>query len=157
MNSSNAINLINPINSTNPGTIEENKTYVLEIKLEEDKRINVGKLEGVFFKKGYYFYVGSGKKNFKSRIERHLSNNKRKYWHIDYLLFSVTAHITKVYSSEKEIECEIANILHQRNHMEIENFGSTDCKCFSHLFYTDDKNNRIIDLLRENDFKIIRP
>jgi len=34
-------------------------SYILLIKLDEDKDIQIGKLGNISFKKGYYAYVGS--------------------------------------------------------------------------------------------------
>jgi Uri superfamily endonuclease len=108
-------------------------SYVLIINLENDKNIQVGKLGKIFFKKGYYAYVGSALNNLDKRIERHLRKQKKFHWHIDYLL----AHsvIIDVYYKEtnKKDECEKANIFTKL--LSIEGFGCSDCKCKSHLFY----------------------
>ncbi|WP_456419321.1 DUF123 domain-containing protein [Methanocaldococcus infernus] len=113
---------------------DERGTYILKIKLKNGKVIKFGNHER-FFKKGYYFYVGSanGKSiNLKNRIERHLRKEKNKFWHIDYLLEHGT--IEDIYINNKSVECEVAKEL--SNILEpIKGFGCSDCKCVSHLFY----------------------
>uniref|UniRef100_UPI00385017A6 DUF123 domain-containing protein n=1 Tax=Methanobrevibacter smithii TaxID=2173 RepID=UPI00385017A6 len=42
--------------------------------------------------------------------KRHLSDNKKKHWHIDYLLLNKNSKIEKIYTKEsgEKLECEIA-------------------------------------------------
>jgi len=61
-------------------------SYVLLIKLSEERTITIGSLHACFFSCGYYAYVGSAMGGFKSRLSRHLKENKRPRWHIDYFL-----------------------------------------------------------------------
>ena len=116
--------------------LEEKKgAYCIIMRLKYDKKIKIGKL-GVFdFPEGFYVYVGSAMKNLEQRILRHYSSLKKKKWHIDYFLES--AEITKflVFPSEKKQECEIAKILLANGTTIAEKFGSTDCRCKTHLIY----------------------
>ncbi|MDK2791111.1 MAG: endonuclease [Methanothermococcus sp.] len=111
-------------------------TYVLKIKLNSSKNITFKKnRETQKFKKGYYFYVGSAmgsSVNLYNRINRHLSKEKNKHWHIDYLL--EFGNIKEIYISKEECECETAKEL-SRFLDPIKGFGCSDCKCESHLFY----------------------
>jgi Uri superfamily endonuclease len=102
----------------------------LLIELESEKKIEIGKLENTNFKKGFYAYVGSTEKNLIQRVEGHYSREKK--WHIDYLLES--SEIIESYLSSKA-ECEIAGELSE-NFSAIKGFGSSDCRCPSHLFYS---------------------
>ena len=111
--------------------------YVLFIKLYKNIQIIVGSLGKMNFKKGIYLYVGSAKKNFKSRINRHLLKNKRIFWHIDYLLSSKNAIIKEIWITDKIKECNIAKLINKMGYNSIKSFGSSDCKCFSHLFFID--------------------
>jgi len=52
-------------------------TYILVVKLEKDKQIQVGKLGDFLFEKGYYCYVGSAMNGLEQRIGRHQSKNKK--------------------------------------------------------------------------------
>jgi len=38
------------------------------------------------FPAGWYVYTGSARNGLAQRVGRHLRHNKRKHWHIDYLL-----------------------------------------------------------------------
>jgi len=107
--------------------------YVLLIELEEDSPIKVGKLGKIFFKKGFYVYVGSALNGLEQRIERHKRSDKKFHWHIDYLL--KYAEIKNVFYKEsiKKEECEISKKFEKFE--TISGFGCSDCKCNSHLFY----------------------
>ncbi len=109
--------------------------YVLMIKLDKDVNISVGSLGLINFSKGSYAYVGSAQNGIKQRVNRHLSNNKRLHWHIDYLLNDDNASVIKIFYKEsgKEEECQIAKLLLLTEEPVI-NFGCSDCKCSSHLF-----------------------
>ena len=112
----------------------EKGTYILKIKLNRGRKIKFGNKER-FFRKGYYFYVGSalGKSvNLKNRIGRHLKKEKKKFWHIDYLL--EFGDVKGIYVSNKGCECEVAKDLTGMFKC-VEGFGCSDCKCKSHLFY----------------------
>ncbi len=111
-------------------------TYVLLIKLSKNKEIKIGSLGKLRFKKGFYAYVGSAMNGLDRRIQRHLRKMKRFYWHIDYLLKD--ADILKVVYAQTRTkrECDIATYLEQYLRS-IKNFGSSDCKCKSHLFFSE--------------------
>jgi len=109
-------------------------SYVLLVNLNADKSIKIGKLGKLYFKKGFYAYVGSAMNGLEGRINRHLRSDKKLHWHIDYLLKN--AEIIDVFYKEtkQKIECDIAKIFDEK----LENinlFGCSDCKCKSHLFY----------------------
>ncbi len=113
-------------------------SYILFIKLDEDKLIEYGIRKKNYFKKGLYIYVGSALNSLENRIERHLGNKKKIHWHIDYLLnFGQIINIFYRENNNRE-ECNIANLLKKR-FLPIFNFGSSDCKCKTHLFYDSKK------------------
>jgi len=117
-------------------------SYILIIKLDRDKKIKVGKLGDIRFKRGYYLYVGSALNGLEGRLKRHLSKNKRMHWHVDYLLNE--GRIVNIYVKigERKEECEIASYFSRKYHS-IDDFGSSDCKCKSHLFFSDSKKGLI--------------
>lgn len=122
----------------------ENKNsgiYLLEIRLKKAEDIKVGALGVCQFKPGYYYYIGSAQKNLKSRVERHFKAEKKFHWHIDYLL--AKAEINNYYSfkAAKSFECKLFNYLNdiEKFKVPIDGFGSSDCKCISHLLYTEEK------------------
>lgn len=86
-------------------------SYCLIINIKKDTEIKIGRKLGIInFKKGCYVYVGSAMNCLESRVKRHLSDNKKKHWHIDYLLLNKNSEIEKVYTKEsgEKLECEIA-------------------------------------------------
>ena len=107
------------------------ETYVLFIHLGKNQKITVGSMGTLFFKKGVYAYVGSGKKGLMKRIMRHIKREKKKRWHIDYLLEKGEVFLVKLTSLS---ECEMARRF-MENFPSVKGFGSSDCKCTSHLFY----------------------
>jgi len=114
--------------------------YCLLINVEKDIKIKIGKLGRLNFEKGNYVYVGSALNNLDKRIERHLRDEKKKHWHIDYLLLNKNTKVEKIAykESNKKEECEIARNIAKFG-VPIKNFGSSDCKCESHLFKIDKK------------------
>ncbi|MFW9818759.1 MAG: DUF123 domain-containing protein [Candidatus Thorarchaeota archaeon] len=119
-------------------------SYILALYIDGDIQIEVGALGLIIFKKGFYFYIGSamgeyGSSTLLNRVKRHfLSKNEKKiHWHIDYLLADLHTIIIKIYliPSKYPLECIIAREFPKICDNSIKNFGSSDCKCISHLFY----------------------
>ena len=110
--------------------------YLLVINLKKNLRIKVGRLGRITFPKGFYVYVGSALNNLQARVARHLTSEKKLRWHTDYLLASPNAEVEMVITrqTEKRIECKINEII-QKFGKPVERFGSSDCKCKSHLTY----------------------
>lgn len=118
-------------------------TYCLIIYLKKDSKIKIGKKLGYTdFKKGHYVYVGSAMNSLESRIRRHLSDEKKLHWHVDYLLKK--SQITEVIYNEstKKIECKISQYLSTKA-CGIADFGCSDCECESHLYYFKNRNEAI--------------
>lgn len=113
--------------------------YALIIYVSKEKNVRVGSLGPLTFKKGFYIYVGSAQNNLERRVARHFNRSKRVFWHIDYLLNDEDVEIVKVLFREasKEEECRLALALSSL-YEPIKGFGSSDCKCQSHLFRIDD-------------------
>jgi Uri superfamily endonuclease len=107
-------------------------TYQLHIHLPHDLRLVIGRLGEFDLPAGHYVYTGSAKRNFESRIARHLRQSKKLRWHIDYLLTAPGVLVTEVIRSD-EAECA----LNQRigGDIPIPGFGASDCHhgCGSHL------------------------
>lgn len=97
--------------------------------------LKVGALGKIKLSKGTYAYVGSAQNGIKMRVARHLKREKRKFWHIDYLLAQKNTRIEKVIYKEipKQEECRIAQSLCKSGNP-VRGFGSSDCSCSSHLF-----------------------
>lgn len=121
------------------GEINKFNTYILQIRLNRNMKISVGRLGDLYFKKGYYLYTGSAKRNFFQRIKRHLERKKNKFWHIDYLLSCNYSRIKKIWQYDKD-ECQLANELLRKKYSCVDRSGSSDCKCLSHLFFLKDNS-----------------
>lgn len=119
--------------------------YALLVGLRRDRRMEIGALGDVHFSKGLYFYVGSALRGIGKRVNRHLRKRKICHWHIDYLLtLGNLSGVVYILTSEKDAECRVARALDQRFES-IPEFGCSDCRCGSHLFYQ--------GVERENDGK----
>jgi len=114
-------------------------TYVLILQVAHPARIQVGRLGCFDFRAGVYAYAGSafGPGGLAARVGRHLKTEKRLRWHIDYLrgISRVSAVWYTVYPVRREHDW--ARILLQRRgaSVPIPGFGSSDCRCKSHLVY----------------------
>jgi Uri superfamily endonuclease len=125
-------------------------TYILVIKLKEEKTIQIGKLGKILFKKGFYVYVGSAFNGLAQRIDRHLRKNKKIHWHIDYFLNFSEIKGVLFKESETKQECSIAKKL-EKHIVSIPGFGCSDCRCKSHLFYG--SNKKITNALKNLHLK----
>jgi len=109
-------------------------SYILLIMVPEKARIRVGCIGLLDFRPGFYAYVGSVMNSLEARINRHLRKEKKKFWHIDYLLDEAEIVDIIVMESKRRIECKISEKLASK-FQPIRDFGSSDCGCDGHLFY----------------------
>jgi len=129
--------------------------YCLEIYNSKLQTVKVGKKYNIDFNRGYYIYIGSALNGIECRVSRHLRNDKKLFWHIDYLLSNKNVIIKNIYylsirnySTHKNTnykkyfkkECEVAKSINPLTYP-INHFGCSDCSCKSHLFF--DINNKI--------------
>ncbi len=117
------------------GLVKDEGLYLLIINLEKDTPINVPPGGFRTYKRGYYVYVGSARKNLSRRIDRHRRKRKRLRWHIDHLLKHGRLIEALPIRSPLVGECELATIVKGITEGFVERFGSSDCGCKSHLFY----------------------
>ena len=122
-------------------------TYALLVHVPYELALSVGELGTVNFKPGYYAYIGSALGGLKQRIERHLREEKKVYWHIDHLLIHARAVDLVVAESGERKECTVSKEL-AKNLPSIRGFGSSDCACHSHLFYNPDLSQLIGQVLQ---------
>ncbi|WP_407355038.1 GIY-YIG nuclease family protein [Methanolobus sp. WCC5] len=111
-------------------------------------KLPIGRLGNISFLKGYYIYVGSalgpgGLKRMKRHVLLSEQKNKKARWHVDYLSMSCTFKLICVAycRTDKSLECELAEKLAFSmpggvSQGQIPGFGSSDCKCSSHLFFS---------------------
>jgi sugar fermentation stimulation protein A len=120
------------------GTIEEEAkdrgSYLLILKLEKIRDIEIGKLGKVHFRKGFYIYVGSAMVNLMKRMERHRHLRKQHHWHIDELRAVAEFQSVLAIRSSIRLECEISKTMSGIADWSVPGFGSTDCFCETHLF-----------------------
>jgi Uri superfamily endonuclease len=108
-------------------------TYILIIQFYSNKAIKIGKLGEFLFKRGYYLYIGSARRNIEKRIERHIRKEKKKFWHIDYLL---QYGVVKQVWTGKMAEREVSKIMENTFEIPVLGFGSSDMReNKTHLFY----------------------
>ena len=112
--------------------------YVLVVKIRKTISVEIGALGMLVFPAGLYTYVGSAQNNLELRVKRHMSKEKRLFWHIDYLLNDEAAEVIGAYyvAGDKDRECEIARMINE-NGEPIAGFGCSDCHCKSHLFHSE--------------------
>lgn len=112
-------------------------TYALVIHVEAPTTITVGALGTIQFPEGYYTYIGSARSDNFSRVDRHkrtdTGDNDTQHWHIDYLLSSPYVTLEEIFKSHSIKESDLAESI-QLN--EIDDFGSSDTDCTSHLKYS---------------------
>lgn len=106
----------------------------------------VGSLGRNQFPPGFYIYVGSARNNLFKRLEYHRKKSRTRHWHLDYIKenFKLVCEIPIV--TQKDIECSLADKMIELGGVGVNRFGSSDCKCKSHLIYF--HNNPIY----KNDF-----
>lgn len=119
--------------------------YTLIVFLSNDTQLKVGKLGIQTFPAGYYTYTGSalgkGASSLKQRVTRHLKKQKRKFWHIDFLLAHENATIITIIAvqTSRKLECKMNQYIRERlkTKIPVVGFGASDCKenCKSHLLF----------------------
>ncbi|MHC1590613.1 MAG: GIY-YIG nuclease family protein [Candidatus Helarchaeales archaeon] len=126
--------------------------YVLLIEVNQESMLEIGALGKIQFKSGHYMYVGSAQGGVESRIRRHFRSEKKFHWHVDYLLAGNGIRILNALYKEgpKQEECLLADKVAKFGEP-IPKFGSSDCKCNSHLFFL--TKDGIIEELKRSGFK----
>ncbi len=109
--------------------------YSIVLHNRTSQNINVGSMGEIFFEKGYYIYTGSAKNSLFKRIAHHRNKSKKLHWHMDYIKHHMKIVTDTPIVTESVSECDLASSIKMLSHGEIKNFGSTDCRCTSHLFY----------------------
>ena len=119
--------------------IPDTGAYIVSYFLDHSCDIAVGKLGLYPFGTGHYHYVGSAMRGLKKRVERHISREKSLRWHIDYFSIRAIHTNTLLIPSTQREECLVAKYLTTVRDFSqpIKNFGSSDCRCHSHFFYSD--------------------
>ena len=118
-------------------SVDDRGTYALVIYLPRAKTIRVGALGAFKFPSGYYVYIGSAMNGLSARIARHLRRDKKRFWHIDYLLEH--ARVIDVWTREStmRLECRWARAALALPNARVvaPRFGASDCNCAAHLIH----------------------
>ncbi|MCW8831046.1 MAG: GIY-YIG nuclease family protein [Gammaproteobacteria bacterium] len=114
-------------------------TYIVVLKSECAKTIGIGRLGPFRIKRGYYVYVGSamGPGGVASRLKHHCKISNRPHWHLDYLRAETRFYAAYALHSADRRECDWAMLLSKSELADapMQGFGSSDCRCDTHLFY----------------------
>ena len=118
----------------------ESGTYVLLLQNRHSESIRIGRLGYLPIGPGYYLYVGSafGPGGLRARLTHHLKHAPKPHWHIDYLRRYV--ELVNVWYQGHCVpqEHRWALALGRGRNIGIAaaRFGSSDCRCASHLFFS---------------------
>jgi Uri superfamily endonuclease len=114
-------------------------TYVLIFESKSHFRLMVGKLGFAAFPAGWYAYTGSaiGPGGLPARIRHHLGIATRPHWHMDYLrprgcLREIWYGQAPRYDEHRWAACLRSM---PRSIAVVPGFGSSDCRCETHLVY----------------------
>ncbi len=144
-----------PVELSHGGLAEQDRgSYLVSLFLPAGAALEVGALGWIDFPPGWYVYAGSARRGLKARIARHLRiggnllkgnlskgnlssrvQRKKLHWHIDYLAEAATYAKGYPIASYQNLECELARELAEIGGVPVEGFGSTDCRCRSHLYW----------------------
>jgi Uri superfamily endonuclease len=93
----------------------------------------------VEFLRGHYIYFGSALGGLKARVDRHLRQEKMLHWHADYLSAEVPWEYAWQLADGRRWECVWAASAAGREGVgsPVPGFGSSDCRCVSHLVRVD--------------------
>lgn len=126
-------------------------SYLMVLELPQEAAVAVGSLGTLNFAPGWYVYAGSAMRSLSKRTARHLRRTGKKlHWHLDYL----TPHAGRIkalpVASYRNLECSLASELAALGGEAVPAFGSSDCRCPSHLYRFDGNpmlDRRFVELL----------
>jgi Uri superfamily endonuclease len=112
-------------------------TYILLIESSHPATIGIGTIGNVSFKQGTYAYVGSahGPGGLAARLGRYEVGPRSLHWHIDYLLQQADVVGALYRADDTRRECSWARRVAKMTQGCVPGFGSSDCRCQSHLFF----------------------
>lgn len=129
--------------------------YILTIKLTENTIIKAGSLPEAKLMRGIYLYIGRAKRHLLPRVRRHLHQDKKLFWHIDYLLQH--ANINRIWVNPGSLaECQTVSQLRKMCELTqtpIKGFGASDCCCESHLLHMPYATRHICAIINKLQFK----
>jgi len=117
--------------------------YQVMFRLDAPHVRRVGALGEHRFPSGHWIYTGSARRALPARVRRHASRQKRLRWHIDYLLPPGKVVAVRAVADAAAGECELHSALAGSFEEGPLGFGSSDCRCRSHLVYLGGKRLRL--------------
>ncbi len=113
-------------------------SYILLLRLGDDAEAEVGSLGRLRFSSGWYAYTGSARNGLEARVGRHFSKAKAMRWHIDRLSALSAESLALAFLGESPTECSLAaRLIDAGAEPAHKGFGSSDCRCGTHLFRLD--------------------
>ncbi len=121
--------------------------------------ISVGKLGEVFLGPGGYLYVGSARRTLAARIRRHCLPEKKRRWHIDYLLHGGALHLEEIWVAGHIAECRLAAglLLLPQVSVPKARLGASDCRCPAHFLRCEQPRPDLQDYLCTLGFSLYSP
>lgn len=122
-------------------------SYCLIFHLKNSINVSIGRLGTFLFNSGYYYYFGSAKGSggLRARVNRHISMEKKKFWHVDYLRPHMIFKAA-VFTMQTNQECAWFQKIEENSYFDVpvKGFGASDClsSCKAHLLHS----NFLIDL-----------
>ncbi|MCH7643083.1 MAG: GIY-YIG nuclease family protein [Chloroflexi bacterium] len=109
--------------------------YALVFRLESAIRVRPGALGVIELPAGHYLYMGSALSGLAPRLARHLRRRKKRHWHIDALTSALRPEQVWWAAVDDRLECEWteAALADLEATVPARGFGSSDCRCRSHL------------------------
>lgn len=114
--------------------------YLLPLQIDESQPISIGRLGVQYFTMDFYAYVGSALNGLETRVNRHLNRKKKYFWHIDYLPDKACIYEVVLIPTEEKLAYTLAMALKEKL-VCISRFGSSDCHCPGHLFFTTERKD----------------
>jgi Uri superfamily endonuclease len=117
----------------------ESGAYALVLFCSHDEQVQIGKLGPLQLRRGFYVYVGSalGPGGVRARVAHHQKLSPRPHWHIDYL--RPRTRLDRIWYSHGRVcrEHQWARVIRALRgaSVPIAGFGSSDCRCKTHLFF----------------------
>ena len=109
--------------------------YVLLVCVPSALAVRVGSLGVLELPEGHYAYVGSAMGGIRRRCRRYLLPPGRMRWHVDFLLSRACLQEVHWLLTHRRLECAVAESLSRLLEPVARGFGTSDCRCPTHLFY----------------------
>ena len=132
------------------GEVKDEGAYITIFEFDKFNDIEAGSLGEIKLRPGFYAYVGSAARNLTARVNRHSRRKKAHHWHVDFMCDAAKAVVSLPVRTQDDIECVLASHLSTIASFSVDGFGSSDCRCRSHLFYFPTnplKTSKFIDML----------